>query len=223
MKNGPVQELTTPLLKLAYENGFFPMPDPESGQILWFHPDPRAIIPLENFHSSRSLMRSIRKRNFEFAIDQDFVAVINACADRSQFKSARVSLENDVVSTGPQTVDPSDETWIDEQMIAAYHQLFLEGHAHSIETYVSGKLVGGVYGVAFKGVFCAESKFHRVTDASKAALWHLVEHMKSRKMLCLEVQFLTPHLKSLGAIEVTRDEYLRMLAAALKSGATFCD
>ena len=176
------------LVRQAYAQGFFPMPDPESDEILWFNPDPRTIIPLAGFHVSRSLARTLRRVPFVITVNQDFGGVMAGCADR-----------------------PS--TWITAEFFRVYGDLHRRGHAHSLEVWLQGELVGGVYGLAQGGVFHAESMFHRVTDASKVALYYLVARMQERAMTLLEAQFMTPHLASLGAIALPRDEYLRRLAA----------
>ena len=173
------------------------MPDPRSGEILWFHPDPRAILPLADFHVSRSLARRLKKASFTISTNRAFAAVMEACADRQ-------------------------ETWINAEFLRAYQELHAEGDAHSIEVWQDDQLVGGTYGVALGGAFFAESMFHRVTDASKIALFGLVQQMQQRGMSLLEVQFLTPHLASLGAINISRAQYLRQLQAALELEVSFC-
>ncbi len=183
--------LTPDLVISAYANGYFPMPHPETQEICWFHPDPRAVIPLDRFHASRSLIKSIRQKQFETSIDRDFEAVIDACADRK-------------------------ETWINDEIRSVFVELHRMGHAHSVEIWMQGSLVGGTYGLALRGAFFAESMFHKETDASKAALLGLVQHMKSKEMNLLEVQFLTPHLASLGAIEISAEEYMERLRQALR-------
>ncbi|RYZ54707.1 MAG: leucyl/phenylalanyl-tRNA--protein transferase [Proteobacteria bacterium] len=188
--------LTTELLISAYANGYFPMPHPETEEICWFHPDPRAIIPLDNFHVSRTLLRTMKRKNFRVSVDEDFEGVIDACADRK-------------------------ETWINEEIRAAFVSLYREGHCHSVEVWEDDRLVGGTYGIAIRGAFFAESMFHRETDASKVALLGLVNHMKSRGMTLLEVQFLTPHLASLGAVEISSDDYMERLRTALKRIVSF--
>ena len=188
--------LDTEILKLAYCNGYFPMPDPRNGEICWFNPDPRAILPLDGFHMSRSLKRSIRKKNFTVTINKCFKDVIEGCADR-------------------------DDTWITDEFIRAYSQLHTEGYCHSLEVWHQSKLAGGVYGVAIGGAFFAESKFHRVTDASKAALYFLTQHLHRNGFELLEVQFLIPHLKSLGAIEIPAKIYEQKLGQALAKSADF--
>ena len=188
--------LNNEILLLAYANGFFPMPHPQTEEICWFNPDPRAVIPLDAFHFSKSLKRSIKKGGFKPTIDQDFVGVLDQCAAR-------------------------DDTWINEEIKAAYTDLHKSGHAHSLEVWQDNELVGGLYGVALGGAFFAESKFHKVTDASKAAVYFLTEHMKSKGMKLLEVQFLTPHLTRLGAIEIPASEYQKLLQIAISTPADF--
>lgn len=174
------------------------MPDPDTQDLLWFRPDPRAILPLDGFHSSRSLVKKLKKGNFQVSFDQDFPGVMRGCANRP-------------------------ETWITDEFFEAYGKLFLEGHCHSVEIWQEGKLVGGVYGVAIRAAFFAESMFHTVTDASKIALFHLVRHLKSRGYLLLEIQFLTPHLSRLGAVKISDFEYQKRLRTALKREVTFME
>jgi leucyl/phenylalanyl-tRNA--protein transferase len=188
--------LSPQLLIYAYSNGYFPMPDPGTGQVGWFRPDPRAIIPLDGFHASRSLMRKVKKNVFSVTIDQAFTDIMKACAARPG-------------------------TWITPEFIGAYTELFRRGYAHSVEVWHGKNLAGGLYGVSLSGAFFAESMFHTETDASKLALLHLVDRMKARGMSLLEVQFLTPHLASLGAIEVADEVYLKLLQQALASASRF--
>lgn len=190
-ENETMPGLNGDILKLAYSNGFFPMPHPETEEICWFNPDPRAIIPLERFHVSRSLKRKINKRIFTVTMDYDFAAVIHSCANR-------------------------EETWINDEIIQSYSSLFEEGIAHSVEVWNGAKLVGGLYGVSLGMAFFAESMFHTESDASKVALWALVEKLRQENAKLLEVQFITQHLKSLGAIAIPNLEYMGLLAAALQ-------
>lgn len=178
------------IIEYAYRQGFFPMPHPETGEVLWFDPDPRTIIPLNGFHISRSLRRSRNTRGYRITIDKAFFAVVDGCADRS-------------------------ETWINDDFKTMYASMFARGVAHSIEVWQGEKLVGGVYGLNFNGVFNAESMFSKATDASKLALWTLVEHMQKQGLTLLETQFMTPHLASLGAIEISKNEYHEILITAL--------
>jgi leucyl/phenylalanyl-tRNA--protein transferase len=174
-------------LVAAYRAGIFPWPD-DAGRLLWWSPDPRAVIPLDGFHESRSLQR-VRAR-FGITRDVAFGDVMRGCA----------------TTHGP--------TWITPGMFAAYVRLHELGWAHSVEVWRDGVLVGGVYGVGVGAVFTAESMFHRVRDASKVALAALVDHMTVRRFDLLDVQLLTPHLVTLGAIELPRDAYLGRLATA---------
>ncbi|HYG73513.1 MAG TPA: leucyl/phenylalanyl-tRNA--protein transferase [Planctomycetota bacterium] len=188
-------KLPPDLLVRAYAAGVFPMPD-ERGVIGWYQPDPRAILPLEQFHASRSLQRKLRKNIFDVTFDKDFLGVMQGCAER-----------------------PS--TWITEDFYEGYCALHHLGLAHSVEVWQDGKLVGGTYGVQLGGAFFAESKFHRVTDASKVALAKLVEHLREKNFGLLEVQFLTEHLAQFGVIEVPHKEYMKLLKAALKRSCSF--
>jgi leucyl/phenylalanyl-tRNA--protein transferase len=188
--------LTPELLLAAYRHGYFPMPHPETEEIIWFNPDPRAILPLDGFHCSRSLRRSIRRSNFQVSIDKDFSGVMAGCAERS-------------------------ETWINAEITEAYERLHRHGAAHSLEIWQNGELVGGTYGVAIGGAFFAESKFHRVTDASKAALYYLVEHLRAKGFSLLEVQFITPHLRTLGAIQIPARDYEQRLQRAVRQSVCF--
>jgi leucyl/phenylalanyl-tRNA--protein transferase len=181
----------------AYRHGLFPMADTTTGEIWWFRPDPRAIIPLDAFHIPRSLAKTLRKGLFEVRMDTDFVGVMAGCADRPE------------------------GTWISEEFFRVYGALHQMGKAHSVETWRNGQLVGGVYGVALGGAFMAESMFHRETNASKVALVALVERLKERGFILLDVQYLTPHLARFGAIEIPQKEYERRLRLALRLNCRF--
>ena len=183
--------LTPEGVLLAYRHGIFPMADERSGEILWFRPDPRAIIPLDGFHVSRSLARTLRRATFEIRVDTDFEGVMRGCADRPE------------------------GTWISERFVEVYGALHRAGQAHSVEAWRDGRLVGGAYGLALGGAFMAESMFHRETDASKVALAALCSRLRERGFILLDVQYVTPHLESLGAVEITRREYERRLERAL--------
>jgi leucyl/phenylalanyl-tRNA--protein transferase len=189
--------LTPEGVLLAYRHGIFPMAGERSGEVLWFRPDPRAIIPLDGFHVSRSLARTIKRVTFEIRVDTDFEGVMRGCADRPE------------------------GTWISERFVEVYAALHRAGQAHSVEAWREGRLVGGVYGLALGGAFMAESMFHRETDASKVALAGLVGRLRERRFTLLDVQYVTPHLESLGAVEITRGDYERRLAAALPLDCRF--
>ena len=178
------------LLLQGYRFGVFPMAK-EDGAIEWFSPDPRAILPLEDFHVPHMVRRLLRKKVFETKIDNRFADVIEACAAR-------------------------DDTWINREIIESYMRLHELGYAHSVEAWASGKLAGGLYGVVIGGAFFGESMFHRVTDASKIALVALVEHLRARKFMLLDTQWLTPHLQQFGGIEISRNHYLLLLRRAVE-------
>lgn len=178
-------------IELAYRHGIFPMADERTGEVLWFRPDPRAIIPLDGFHTSRSLARTIKRGAFEIRVNADFEGVMRGCADRPE------------------------GSWIDAGFVEVYGALHRAGKAHSVEAWREDRLVGGTYGVALGGAFMAESMFHLETDASKVALAALVGRLRERGFVLLDVQYMTPHLESLGAVEITRHEYERRLARAL--------
>ena len=191
------------LLVSAYSSGWFPMAVDE-GEIRWYSPDPRGIIPLDAFHVPSRLARVIRSGRFRIEIDRDFPAVIRACAnaDRS---------------------DDDPGTWIDDEIVASYVAMHQRGLAHSVEAWEADQLVGGLYGVALGGAFFGESMFHRVTDASKVALAALVDRMRTRGFTLLDVQWVTRHLERFGAIEIPRHEYLELLQQALEVEARFVD
>jgi leucyl/phenylalanyl-tRNA--protein transferase len=182
----------------AYASGWFPMAV-SPGEIRWYSPDPRGIIPLDTFHVPSRLARSLRARPFEIRIDTNFPAVIRACAERP---------------------DP-DGNWIDDEIIDSYSALFEQGFAHSVEAWRGDQLVGGLYGVAMRGAFFGESMFHRATDASKAALVALVEHLRERGYALLDTQWVTEHQLQFGAIEIPRRRYLRLLDQALTIDPAF--
>ena len=189
-------DLTPQRLLSAYMAGIFPMAD-EVGGVHWLAPDPRAIIELDGLQISRSLRTVLRRGKFQLKIDVAFEEVITACSDRE------------------------DGTWISHEIVMAYCALRDLGYAHSVEAWINGRLAGGLYGVALGGAFFGESMFHRETDASKAALVFLVHRMQERGMRLLDVQFMTPHLRSLGATEIPRNEYERRLSLAVKLPVCF--
>lgn len=191
------------LLVSAYASGWFPMAVDE-GDIRWYSPDPRGIIPLDAFHVPTRLARVMRRNVFTIAINRDFESVIRACA------------------SAPRDEDEGG-TWIDEEILESYCALHDEGLAHSVEAWQGERLVGGLYGVALRGAFFGESMFHEVTDASKVVLAALVERLRARGFTLLDVQWVTPHLEQFGAIEVPRDRYLEMLTESLLKDCRFTD
>jgi leucyl/phenylalanyl-tRNA--protein transferase len=182
----------------AYASGWFPMAV-TPGDIRWYSPDPRGIIPLETFHVSRRLARSLRQQPFEIRVNTSFRTVIEACADRKN----------------------SDGDWIDGEIIESYCALHEQGFAHSVESWRGGLLAGGLYGVALAGAFFGESMFHREDDASKAALAALVDRLRGRGYTLLDTQWVTDHLAQFGATEIPRRRYLQMLDGALAIKAAF--
>jgi leucyl/phenylalanyl-tRNA--protein transferase len=182
------------LLLQGYATGIFPMADSrEAAELFWVEPRNRALIPLDRFHVSRSLRRVLRSGRFDVTRDRDFAAVIRACADR-------------------------EETWINAELERAMLALHGSGHAHSIEIWNSGELVGGLYGVKLGRAFFGESMFSRARDASKVALAWLVARLKVGNFALLDCQFMTDHLASLGAVSVTRETYVALLAVSLGGG-----
>lgn len=175
----------------AYRHGLFPMRVQPGGPLAWWSPDPRGIVPLDGLRVSRSLRRSCRR--YEIRVDTAFEAVMRGCADPRR-----------------------PHGWIDDEFVAAYGALHERGWAHSVETWCGDELVGGLYGVAIGGLFAAESKFYRRRDASKAALVALVELLRAGGATLLDVQWNTPHLSSLGAVDIPRTEYLTRLRDALQ-------
>jgi leucyl/phenylalanyl-tRNA--protein transferase len=185
----------------AYRHGIFPWPIIRGcREVQWWSPDPRAIFELDGFHVSRRLARTCRSGRFEITSDRDFAGVVAGCATAS---------------------GRARRTWLTAPMIAAYRRLFDLGHAHSVEVWREGRLVGGTYGVAIGGLFAGESMFHLERDASKVALAHLVAHLRQRGYRLFDIQELSPHTASLGATEIPRREYLRRLAEAIACPATF--
>jgi leucyl/phenylalanyl-tRNA--protein transferase len=190
--------LSTDQLLLAYRVGVFPMAINARGDLAWFSPDPRALIPLdERFHVPHGLRRTLRRGRFEVTFDQDFAGVIRGCAATH------------------------GETWISKEILEGYGRLHREGHAHSVEARLDGRLAGGLYGVHIGGAFFGESMFHLEPDASKVALVALVERLRTRGFLLLDTQWLTPHLARFGTYLVPKSEYLRRLAQAVARNCEF--
>lgn len=189
--------ISAELLLHAYRNAVFPM-SMQDGEIAWFSPDPRAIIPIEDFHVPHGLRRTLKKGLFEVRIDTAFETVMRRCGKRA-------------------------ETWINDEIVESYTNLFRLGYAHSVETWQDGKLAGGLYGVALGGAFFGESMFHEVTDASKVALHALVTRLKERGYELLDTQWSTSHLATFGTFEISRAEYRRRLDACAKKPCRFID
>ncbi len=188
------------LLLDAYRHGIFPWPTSDDEPIYWFSPDPRAVIEFDNFHISRRLRRRLASGKYRGTCNLAFRRVITACG------------------SGPGRIGG---TWITPNMIRTYNWMNQLGHAHSVEVWEAGELVGGVYGVAVGSIFAAESMFHRVTDGSKMALAFLVAHLQARRFTLLDIQQWTKHTGSLGATEIPRTQYLARVAAGVDSQVKF--
>ena len=193
--------LTPELLLQAYRAGVFPMAERrDDPDLFWVSPDARGIFPLDKFHLPKRLARTVKSDRFTVTIDTAFEDVMRACAAPAPDR---------------------DESWINEEILSLYTALHRMGHAHSVECWHGGKLVGGLYGVKIGGAFFGESMFSRERDASKVALAHLVARLKAGGFWLLDAQFITSHLAQFGAIEIPRDAYLALLAAALAREADF--
>ncbi len=189
--------LTPELILTAYARGIFPMSESRDDQdLFWVDPDRRGVINLDDFHISRSLRKTILREPYDIRINTDFAGVVEGCANR-------------------------EETWINAEIFSIYMALHHEGHAHSVEVWDGSELVGGVYGVTLRGAYFGESMFSRRRDASKIALAYLVSRLKAGGFRLFDTQFITPHLSSLGATEISRSSYHQALRAALKVEANF--
>ncbi len=186
------QLLNAELMVAAYKRGIFAWSD---SPVTWWSPDPRAIIELDGLHISKSLARKIRKNPFKVTVDYAFGDVLCGCAAPRKEESG---------------------TWLTDKFFYSFCDLFYQGYAHSVECWQNGVLVGGVFGIAIDGFFSAESMFHKATDASKIALYYLVELLKQAGFKLLDIQVITPHTQSLGAVLISRASYLRLLKKALK-------
>jgi leucyl/phenylalanyl-tRNA--protein transferase len=189
------------MLLRAYSIGVFPMAeDRDDPELVWVDPRMRGIIPMQKFHVPKRLRRTIRSGQFDVTFNRDFSGVIEGCAE----------------ATGGRP-----RTWINDRIVDLYTSLHFKDHGHSVECWRDGNLVGGLYGISLKGVFFGESMFSRETDASKIALVHLAARLSVGGFVFIDTQFITKHLSRFGAIEVPRSEYRGLLAAALKTEATF--
>lgn len=189
--------LTCELLLYGYANGVFPMSEGrDDPEVFWVDPRRRGVFPLDGFRISRSLVRTMRRGQFTVTIDTAFADVVQGCAAR-------------------------DETWINDTIFDLYKELFKRGDAHSVEVWQDGKLVGGVYGVTVGAAFFGESMFSRATDASKVALAYLVDILRRGGFMLFDTQFITPHLASLGAVEIPRATYHELLEQAVAAQGDF--
>lgn len=185
----------------GYRKGIFPMAYMDAPVYSWHLPERRGILPLEEFHVSKSLARTLKQGQFRVSFDEAFEQVMRACASRG--------------------TDEPDETWITDRIIEVYCELHRQGHAHSVEVWVEGELAGGTYGIHLGGAFFAESKFHKMRDMSKVALASLVERLRRQGFALLDVQYWTPHLDQFGVTEVDRNEYYWQLRKALQLDRSF--
>ncbi|HSD64821.1 MAG TPA: leucyl/phenylalanyl-tRNA--protein transferase [Ignavibacteriaceae bacterium] len=179
-----------------YASGAFPMADEKTDRINWYMPELRTIIPIDKFNYPRSLKKFLERNNYETRFDTDFLKVVHGCADR-------------------------DSTWISHRLIEAYLRLKKLGYVHTVETWENEKLIGGLYGVTFRGAFFGESMFSRKPQASKSALINLLLHLREKNFALLDVQFLTPHLKMFGAVEIGMEQYTDLLNTAYIRGCEF--
>jgi len=190
-------DLSVPRLLVAYRTGIFPW---TVAPVTWWSPDPRAIFELDGFHLSRSLGRVLRRGVFRITIDRAFREVMQGCAAPAPGRRS---------------------TWITPEFLEAYTRLHEHGKAHSLECWQGENLAGGIYGVAIGGLFAGESMFHRVSNASKVALFHLVEHLRQRDFALFDIQMLTPITEQLGGTSIPRTTYLKRLAAAVAKPCRF--
>src|SRR5918993_1621032 len=201
MHGGGRIEITPEILLRAYAAGIFPMAeDADDPALFWVEPRERGVLPLDGFHLSKRLARTVRADRFEIRIDRDFDAVIEGCAGATARR---------------------DKTWINERIRRLYGDLFDRGHCHTVEAYRDGRLVGALYGVRLGAAFFGESMFHRARDASKVALVHLAARLKAGGFQLLDTQFVTDHLRIFGAIEVPKRQYHKLLETALVGEAHF--
>ncbi len=198
MRSSPRKfQLTADILLRAYSIGVFPMAESRDAQeLFWVEPHERGVFPLDKLVVSRSLTKTVRSDRFCVVADRDFRAVMSACAER-------------------------DNTWINDEIVRLYCNLFEGGHAHSVEVYEGSALVGGLYGVSLRAAFFGESMFHRARDASKVALVHLFARLRAGRYRLLDTQFLTEHLASLGAVAVTREDFRLLLQEAMAGEGDF--
>ncbi|WP_417308886.1 leucyl/phenylalanyl-tRNA--protein transferase [Devosia sp.] len=194
-------ELTPELIIRAYQSGIFPMAeDAQSTELFWVSPERRGIIPLDGYHLSRSLRKTLRSHSYQIRVDTDFAAVIEGCATAGTDRQS---------------------TWINDDIRQLYGALFDRGVAHTVEVWDGEALVGGLYGLSIGAAFFGESMFHRKTDCSKIAMAHLLERLSAGGYQLLDTQFITDHLRTFGAIEIPRADYEQRLAMAIGSVADY--
>jgi leucyl/phenylalanyl-tRNA---protein transferase len=195
-------KISTDDLLYGYCNGIFPMADSSEGEIYWYSPDPRAIIPIDTYKPSKSLKPTLNQNVFEIAFNKNFKEVMKNCAL-------------------PRFED--DETWISQDIIDSYHNLHKLGFAHSVEVYKQEVLVGGLYGVSVGSVFFGESMFHKVPNASKVAFHYLMENLKQRNFKLLDTQFINDNVKRFGAIEIPKRQFMKILKDSISTKNKFID
>ncbi len=194
-------DITAELVLKAYTYGVFPMAKSKGDtDVFWVQPKLRGVIPLDQFHVSRSLRKTLRRGEFQVTVNQDFAGVMAGCAESTAHRA---------------------DTWINNRIIDLFTELHDAGLAHSVETWRGGALVGGLYGLAMGAAFFGESMFSRATDASKVALVHLAAILKAGQFTLLDTQFITDHLKQFGAVEISQKDYLSQLSAALARQGSF--
>ena len=194
-------EITPQILLRAYACGIFPMAEDAGDEtVMWIEPEMRGVIPLDAFHISKRLSRTMRTTSYKMTVDTDFDGVMNACAESTKDR-------------------PS--TWINDQIHSLYRDLFRMGHCHSVEVWDKDRLIGGLYGVSLGTAFFGESMFSRARDTSKMALVHLVERLQAGGYTLLDTQFITDHLKQFGALEIPKQDYKAQLQQALHRAADF--
>ena len=196
-----MSKLTADDLIYGYMNGIFPMADSDT-TLYWYSPEPRAIIPIDTYRSPKSLRPILNKKYFEVRINANFEGVMRGCAE---------------------TRKNEDGTWISDEIIEAYTKLHTMGFAHSVETYLNNRLVGGLYGVGIGAAFFGESMFHRVSDASKVAFHYLIEILRNQGFELLDTQFINDNVKRFGAIEISKADYIRRLKKAVDKRAKFTE
>lgn len=197
-----MSKISTDDLLYGYCNGIFPMADSQMGEIYWYSPDPRAVIPIDTYRPSKSLRPFINQKVFDLAYNQNFKEVMKNCA-LPRFAG--------------------DETWISQDIIDSYHNLHKLGFAHSVEVYQNDTLVGGLYGVAVGSAFFGESMFHKVPNASKVAFHYLIENLRVRKFKLLDTQFINDNVKRFGAIEISKRQFMKILKDSISTKNKFID
>ncbi|HLO43138.1 MAG TPA: leucyl/phenylalanyl-tRNA--protein transferase [Leadbetterella sp.] len=195
-------KISTDDLLYGYCNGIFPMADSSEGEIYWYSPDPRAIIPIESYKPAKSLRPTINQRVFEVVINRNFKEVMKNCA-LPRFEG--------------------DETWISQDIIDSYNNLHKLGFAHSVEVYQHNVLVGGLYGVSVGSAFFGESMFHKVPNASKVAFHYLMENLQQRNFKLLDTQFINDNVKRFGAIEISKRQFMKILKDSISTKNKFID